>query len=254
MQHKHKRKTLHKVLQTVLDVEQVFEMNCFEDVEKKEDEVDLQSNNTGEVEEEMSVCNVPTTSGVDTNWQKNDMKQFSVLTALSHSFEVEAQEMIQHEEGEDELRRTLHGGVSLARFLNEAGWHVTAGRVYFTCLALLANQEEEDNLLHILHLLSCLLDTAISSSQVKEASIHAQILQKYLDKKVTGKLLETPPDVALAFKALSSYWFQKSQFDQSHAWTWKALQALSPKTPTHVSHSFPSRASLTGRITVKLRY
>ena len=242
----------------MLDVEQVFEMNCFEDVEKKEDELDLQSINTGEVEEEMSVCNVPTTSGVNTNWQKinqkNGMKQFSVLTALSHSFEVEAQKMITHEEGEDQLRRTHHDGVSLARFLNEAGWHVTAGRVYFTCLALLANQEEEDNLLHILHLLSCLLDTAISSSQVKEASIHARILQQYLDNKVTGKLPETSSEMALAFKALSSYWFQKSQFDQSHAWTWKALQALSPKTPTHVSHSFPSRASLTGRITVKLRY
>ena len=112
-------------------------MNCFEDVEKKEDEVDLQSNNTGEVEEEMSACNVPMTSGVNTNWQKikgkNEMKQFSVLTALSHSFEVEAQKMITHEEGEDQLRRTLRGGVSLARFLNEAGWHMTAGRVYFTC-------------------------------------------------------------------------------------------------------------------------
>ena len=242
----------------MLDVEQVFEMNCFEDEEKKEEEVDSQSNNTGEVEEEMSVCNVPTTSGVNINWQKtkqnNDMKQFSVLTALSHSFEVEAQKMIRHEEGEDQLRRTLRDGVSLARFLNEAGWHVTAGRVYFTCLALLADQEEEDNLLHILHLLSCLLESAISSSQVKEASIHAEILQKYLDNKVTGKLLETSPDAALAFKALSRFWFQKSQFDQSHAWTWKALQALSPRSPTHVSHSFHSRASLTGRITVKLRY
>ena len=242
----------------MLDVEQVFEMNCFEDEEKKEDEVDLQSNNTGEVEEEMSVCNVPMTSGVNTNWQmikqKKEMKQFSVLTALSHSFEVEAHKMITHEEGEDQLRRTLHDGVSLARFLNEAGWYVTAGRVYFTCLALLADQEEEDNLLHILRLLSCLLESAISSSQVKEASIHAEILQKYLDNKVTGKLLETSPDAALAFKALSRFWFQKSQFDQSHAWTWKALQALSPRSPTHVSHSFHSRASLTGRITVKLRY
>ena len=240
----------------MLDVEQVFEMNCFEDEEKKE--VDLQSINTGEVEEEMSVCNVPTTSGVNINWQKikqkNDMKQFSVLTALSHSFEVEAQKMIRHEEGEDQLRRTLRDGVSLARFLNEAGWHVTAGRVYFTCLALLADQEEEDNLLHILRLLSCLLESAISSSQVKEASIHARILQQYLDNKVTGKLPETSSDVAVAFKALSRYWFQKSQFDQSHAWTWKAIQALSPRSPTHVSHSFHSRASLTGRITVKLRY
>ena len=229
----------------MLDVEQVFEMNCFEDEEKRE--LDLQSNNTGEVEEGMSACTVPTTSGVNINWQKikqkNDMKQFSVLTALSHSFEVEAQEMITHEEGEDQLRRTLRDGVSLARFLNEAGWHVTAGRVYFTCLALLADQEEEDNLHHILRLLSCLLDTAISSSQVKEASIHARILQEYLDNKVTGKLLDTSPDAALAFKALSSYWFQKSQFDQSHAWTWKALQALSPRSPIHVSHSFPSRVS-----------
>ena len=67
-------------------------MNCFEDEEKRE--LDLQSNNTGEVEEEMSVCSVPTASGLNTNWQKikqkYDMKQFSILTALSHSFEVEA--------------------------------------------------------------------------------------------------------------------------------------------------------------------
>ena len=58
----------------MLDVEQVFEMNCFENEENKEDEVDLQSNNTGEVEEEMSVCNVPTTSGVNINWQKIKQK------------------------------------------------------------------------------------------------------------------------------------------------------------------------------------
>ena len=224
---------LHKIFQDVLEEEQAFELGWFEALEKKG--VDLKSNDLGDFQAEMSRRNAQMRRGTGTIWQK----QTSVLTCLLHSFEVESQRTIQHNKGEDQLRRTSLDGVSLARFLNEAGWHLTAARVYSTCLVLLGNQDEEDNRPYILGLLSNLLESAIFSSQVEEASNHAHILQEYLDNKVTGKLLETSTALASALSALSSFWFLKSQFDASHVYACKALQALSPKSTIQVNPCFP---------------
>ena len=252
---------LHRVVQAVLEEENKFERNMLK--EKQMHNLDKESKMFTQRQNDRSMHNLLKRTADNVDWQRhmeNKIKQNNmwkvqlakennweeshphhdgkdnsfILTALSHSFQMEATEKMQSEEGEEGLAKTLVTGFSLAGFLSEAGWHLSAGRVYQTCSRNLEHQNPGE-LSYKLELLSHLLESATSNCQIQEAFDLAVALQDCLSKIQPQLLPETPPTLTLAYKALSSFCLQRSQFDQSHAWTLKALHALSPKTPTKVT-------------------
>ena len=253
-----RRMELHRVFQAVLEEENKYEHNMLKEkqmhnldkegkmftqrqldrsmhnlLKRTADNVDLQKH----MENKMKENNLRKVQlEKDDNWEEShphhEGKNNSlILTTLSHSFQMEAQEKIESEEG-DGLSRTLTTGFSLAGFLTEAGWHLSAGRVYQTCLRILDHQHPG----HVkLDLLSHLLESATSNCQIQEATDLALAIQNCLTNRQPQLLSETCPSLTSTFKALSSFCLQRSQFDQSHIWALKALKALSPKNPTKVT-------------------
>ena len=249
---------LHRILQSVLEEEEVFEVDnrmgidVFNEMERQK--TDLRNKDLAQNQGQRH--NFRSRTGFNAPWQSKWEKKFkrkptrnqkqrtkqqsSILTALSQGFETEATEVMQQEDNDDQLRKTLLNGLNLARFLTEAGWHLTATRVYQTCSALLDHRkhEQEGNLLLRLDLLTHLLDSAISSSQVKSAYDLAEDLQKYLDYNHTQLLAHNSQSLASPYRVLSNFFQQRSKFDQSHDWACKALNALSSKSPTKVTPIF----------------
>ena len=248
---------LHRILQSVLEVEQVFEVgrlgnDVFNVMERQK--ADLRNKDLAQNQAQKN--NFRSRTGFNAPWQRKWEKkskkkqtrnqeqrtkqQSSILTALSQGFKTEATEIMQQRENKEQLQKTLLNGLNLARFLTEAGWHLTATRVYQTCSALLDHRkhEQEGNLLLRLDLLTHLLDSAISSSQVKAAYDLAEDLQKYLDYNHTRLLAPISPALASTYRVLSNFYLQRSKFDQSHDWSCKALNALSSKSPTKVTLPF----------------
>ena len=231
---------LHRVVQALLEEENKYERNML--IEKQMHELDK--------EEKMFKCmQVDRWNNLlkiqlekDDNWEEShphheEKDNSLVLTALSHSFQVEATEKMESE-------KTLITGFSLAGFLSEAGWHLSAGRVYQTCSKIL-DQQHPGEVAYKLDLLSHLLESATFNCQIREATDLALAIQNYLSKNQS--IPETCPSLTSTYKALSTFCLQRSQFDQSHIWAVKALNALSPKNPPKVTpHYQPNAAFLKG--------
>ena len=251
---------LHRVVQTVLEEENKYERNMLK--EKQMHILERESKMLTQRQVDRSMHNLLKRTADNVEWQKhmeNKMKQNNlwklqlekddnweesyphhegkdnslILTTLSNSFQKDATEKMQSDE-EGGLDGTLVTGFSLAGFLSEAGWHLSAGRLYQTCSRILEHQHP-GQASSKLDLLSHLLDSATSSCQIQEASDLALTLQNNLSNTRPQLLPETCPTLTSVYKALSSFCLQRSQFDQSHAWALKALHALSPKNPTKVT-------------------
>ena len=257
----HRRMELHRIVQAVLEEENKYEYNMLKEKDKHisgkesriftQKQVDRSMHNllkrtADEVTYKQLMQNKIKQNRLwklqleeDDKWEETHPHQEEklnslILTALSHSFQVDAREKIKS--GRVEVK-TLVSGFSLAGFFSEAGWHLSARRVYQTCSRILDYQQSDQVLLRLDHL-SHLLESATSSCQAEEATDLAQVVQNLLSN--TPLLEERCSNLALAFKALSSYCLQRSQFNQSHAWALKALLALTPKNPTKVNHLFLS--------------
>ena len=256
----HRRMELHRVVQAVLEEENKFECNMLKEKQmhklKKENKMFSQRQNDRSMHNllKRTADNVELQKHMENkikqnnlwklqlekedNWDESHPHQEGkdnslILTTLSNSFQMEATEKMQSEE-EEGLVRTLTTGFSLAGFLSEAGWHLSAGRLYQTCSRIVEHQQNPGQASSKLDLLSHRLESATSSCQIQEASDLARALQNCLSKTQPQLLSETCPALTSAYKALSSFCLQRSQFDQSHAWALKAMHALSPKNPTKV--------------------
>ena len=250
---------LHRVVQTVLEEENKYECNMLK--EKQMHTLKRESKMFTQRQNDRSMHNLLKRTADNVEWQKhmeNKIKQNNlwklqlekddnwdeshphhrekdnslILTTLSNSFQKEATEKMHSDEEEGGLDGTLATGFSIAGFLSEAGWHLSAGRLYQTCSRIQQNPGQASSKLD---LLSHLLESATSSCQIQEASDLAQALQNCLSNTHPQLLPETCPTLTSVYKALSSFCLQRSQFDQSHVWALKALHALSPKNPTKVT-------------------